>query len=112
MSLTNFYRRFIKRFSHIAASLNDMLKKSELTKKHDFKKRKRRNRSRFRSRVSDASNDFLTSATYKTFQCLRDAFLEASVLRHFDSSRHLRIETDASNKTVSAILSQQNDEEH
>ncbi len=37
---------------------------------------------------------------------MRQAFLEAPILNHFDSERHIRIETDASGYTIGGVLSQ------
>ncbi len=37
---------------------------------------------------------------------MRQAFLEAPILNHFDPERHIRIETDASGYTIGGVLSQ------
>ncbi len=37
---------------------------------------------------------------------MRQAFLEAPILNHFDSERHIRIETDALGYAISRVLSQ------
>ena len=112
LGLANFYRRFIRNFSKIAEPLIAMLKGSAEQRKHGFKKRKRDVRSRSRSREPGAPNNFLTPAAYEAFKRLRNAFLKAPVLRHFDPSKLIRVETDASDKAIGGILCQQNDEGH
>ena len=42
----------------------------------------------------------------KTFTKLRQAFIEALILNHFDPDRHIKIETDVSGYTIDKILSQ------
>ncbi len=49
---------------------------------------------------------FLTFKARKAFTKLRQAFVEAPILNHFDSERHIRIETDASGYTIDGIFSQ------
>ena len=45
----------------------------------------------------------------EVFQRLREAFATAPVLRHFDSKKQIRIETDASGFALAGIISQQDD---
>ena len=49
---------------------------------------------------------FLTLNARQAFTQLRQAFTEASILRHFDPERHIQIETDASSYAISGVLSQ------
>ena len=49
---------------------------------------------------------FLTPKARKAFIKLRQAFVKALILNHFNSKRHIRIETDASDYTIGGILSQ------
>ncbi len=56
--------------------------------------------------LSSHSGSFFTSETRKAFTKLRLAFVKASILNHFDPERHIQIETDASDYTISGILSQ------
>ncbi len=49
---------------------------------------------------------FLTADTKKTFTELRQAFVEAPILNHFDPECHIRIETDAFGYAIGGILSQ------
>ncbi len=56
--------------------------------------------------LSSQSGSFLTSEAKKAFTELRQAFVEAPILNHFDPERHIRIETDVSGYAISGILSQ------
>jgi hypothetical protein len=47
----------------------------------------------------------------QAFNQLRDVFMRASILRHFDSERHIHIEINAFNYAVVSILSQSDDED-
>ena len=51
-------------------------------------------------------SDFLTPGAKLAFTELRQAFLKAPILHHFDPERHIRIETDASGYAISGVLSQ------
>ncbi len=52
------------------------------------------------------SGSFFTADARRAFTKLRQAFLKASILNHFDPERYIRIETDTSSYTISGILSQ------
>ncbi len=52
------------------------------------------------------SGSFLTPKARKVFTKLRQAFVEAPILNHFDPERHIRIETDVSGYAIGGILSQ------
>ena len=86
LGFIQFYRRFIKNFSKIAAPL------SELTKKE-----------------KQANFEF-TSSAKAAMQQLKDAFGEAPILVHFDPQAPTRVETDASNFAIGAILAQKQGE--
>ena len=49
---------------------------------------------------------FLTSRAKKAFTELRQAFIKTPILHHFDSERHIRVETDASGYAIGEVLSQ------
>ena len=51
-------------------------------------------------------SDFLTPGAKLAFTELRQAFLKAPILHHFDPERHIWIETDASGYAIGGILSQ------
>ena len=49
---------------------------------------------------------FLTSGARKAFTKLRQAFVKALILHHFDPERHFRVETNVSGYTIVGVLSQ------
>ena len=51
-------------------------------------------------------SDFLTPGAKLAFAELRQAFVKAPILHHFDPERHIRIETDASGYAIGGVLSQ------
>ena len=51
-------------------------------------------------------SDFLTPGAKLAFTELRQAFLKALILYHFDPERHIWIETDASSYAIGGVLSQ------
>ncbi len=56
-------------------------------------------------------SSFIWSSEVKqAFNQLRDVFIRTSILRHFDSERHIHIEINAFNYAVASILSQSDDE--
>ena len=111
LGLCNFYRRFIKGFSKLALPLTSMLKGS--TELHKKGSKRKRNRSRSRSRSRERlPNEFLTPEAFEAFKRLRKAFMEASILQHFDPARPIRVETDASDKAIGGILCQPDDKGH
>ena len=48
----------------------------------------------------------MTDEVRKVFKRLKNTFSSMSVLQHFDSSKPIRIETDASGFAIMSILSQ------
>ena len=59
-----------------------------------------------RPRNLGQSRMFFTVDTRMTFTKLRQAFVEASILNHFDSKRHIQIEINALDYVIGRILSQ------
>ncbi len=51
------------------------------------------------------SGSFLITDTMMACTKLRQAFVEAPILNHFDPERYIQIETDASSYTIGGILS-------
>ena len=49
---------------------------------------------------------FLTSGARKAFIELRQAFIKAPIIHHFDLERHIRVETDVSGYPIGGVLSQ------
>jgi hypothetical protein len=84
VGFANFYRRFIRGFSDLVAPLINLTKKGV-----DFK---------------------WNTDCQEAFNKLKLAFTSAPILRHFDSSREIFIETDASDYVSAGILSQKDDE--
>ena len=78
MGFANFYRRFIEGFSKIAKSLTDLTKKS--VKWH------------------------WTPACNAAFEHLKERFTTGPILTHFDETRLTKLETDASDFALEAIL--------
>ena len=58
------------------------------------------------SKSKKTESGFLTSGARKAFTELRQAFIKAPILHHFDPERHIRVETDASGYAIGGILSQ------
>ena len=56
--------------------------------------------------VSHAVSNYLTPAAKKAFDQLRQAFIEAPILQHFDPEQYIRVETDASGYAIGGVLSQ------
>ena len=50
-------------------------------------------------------SSFLTPDARRAFTQLRQAFTETLILRHFNSERYIRIETDAFGYTIGGVLS-------
>jgi hypothetical protein len=81
LGFANFYRRFIRNYSKLAAPLFRLV-----------------------------NGDFLwNNECQQVFDSLRSAFTSAPILVHFDPSRPCIVETDASDFVVAAILSQRDD---
>ena len=51
-------------------------------------------------------SNYLTLDAKKTFDQLRQAFIEAFILQHFDPERYIRVETDAYGHAIGGMLSQ------
>ncbi len=87
----NFYWCFIHHYFQIAESLTKLLRNS----------------------VKDVkiSSFIWLNEVKQTFNQLRDVFMRASILRHFDSEWHIHIKIDAFNYAVASILFQSDDED-
>jgi hypothetical protein len=84
LGLANFYRRFIRNFSKVAAPITALLRKNR----------------KFR----------WTTEAQAAFDSLRTSFITASILRHFDPSLPTVLEADASDYAVGAVISQRDPE--
>ena len=90
LGFANFYQRFIQGFSKIVTPLTSML---EITSDRTLHKA--------------ADNfSFLTPKAKLAFFRLRQAFIEAPILHHFDPERYIQIEIDVSGYAIGGILSQ------
>ena len=65
-------------------------------KNHDFPK----------SRPKEAETGFFTPEAKLVFTQLRQVFVKASILQHFDPESYIRIETDASGYAIGDVLCQ------
>ncbi len=81
LGFANFYRRFIRNFSTVAAPMTSMLKRG-------------------RQRL------MWTPAAIAAFQKLKERFTTAPILHHPDPEREFTVEVDASSTGIGAILSQ------
>ena len=90
IGFANYYRRFIRYFSKIAAPLNKLtegVKSGAKSQKRD-----------------EAKHVTFNAEALQSFNSLRLAFTTAPVLRYFDPLRPIRVETDASGYALSGIL--------
>ena len=49
---------------------------------------------------------FLTSGARRVFAKLRQAFIKAPILHHFDPEHHIRVETDVSGYIIGGVFNQ------
>ena len=82
LGFTNFYRRFIRSYSRVVGALTDLLKAKT---PRPFR---------------------LTPDAIAAFKELKYRFTHAPILRHFDPSKRIIVETDASAFAIGGILSQ------
>lgn len=54
----------------------------------------------------------LNATESMAFRQLKASFQSASLLHHFDPEKHIRLETDTSNKGMGGVLSQPDSEGH
>ncbi len=80
LGFANFYRRFIEAYSKVVSPITDLLKHQD---------------------------QFVWGPeAQRAFERLKEMFFSAPVMRHFDPSLRMRLETDASQYGLSGILSQ------
>ena len=92
LGFVNFYRRFVHHYSDIVAPLTGLLKGSKERKK---------------------SGPFeWPEAAELAFRQLKGIFTSTPLVHHYDPAKKVRLETDASNFEVAAIMTQQNEYEH
>ena len=83
LGFANFYRRFIKTYSKIVTPITMLLKKNSVFK--------------------------WTEAAQEAFERLKTAFSTGPILRHFDRSKPVVLETDASDFALGGVLSQRDE---
>ena len=83
----------IKRKNQAKTTKSKILVKS---KNHDFPK----------SRTEKTETGFLTPKARLAFIQLRQAFVEAPILHHYDPESHIWIKTDASGYAIGGVLNQ------
>ncbi|SLM34472.1 gag polymerase env [Lasallia pustulata] len=98
LGFANFFRRFIKNYSRIAAPLLNLLKTGKNKKEIGIKVRQ----------TNVVPPPFpLSKIVLEAFKALKEAFTSAPLLRYFDKNKPMRVETDASAFTIGGILMQQ-----
>jgi hypothetical protein len=83
LGLANFYRRFIKDFSRLAAPLMRLLTKERMAKRFQWDK-----------------------GAERAFNFLKEAFTTAPILRHFNPTCPTVLESDACDHALGAVVSQ------
>ena len=58
------------------------------------------------SKSNKTESGFLTPGARKAFTKLRQAFIVAPILHHFDPERHIRVKTDVSGYAIGEVFSQ------
>ena len=91
LGFANYYRSFIKSFSHITRPLTHLLRKDVL-KQYAV--------------TSDTQHFTLPADAIQAFETLKQAFCTSPILAHWDPSLPTVLETDASSFAIGAILSQ------
>ncbi len=86
-------------------SFKGQLKGQETAKSKNWIRAEKSEASRAKD-FSSQSGSFLTSKARKTFTNLKQEFVEAPILNHFDPECHIRIETDTSSYAIGEIFSQ------
>lgn len=90
LGFANFYRRFIHQFSKVSRALSDLLKGGKS--------------GRFTGPFQ------MTGAAREAFDTLKTSFTSAPMLAHYDPTKRVRLETDASGFALAAVLSQPDSE--
>ncbi|SLM36296.1 gag polymerase env [Lasallia pustulata] len=101
LGFVNFFRRFIKNYSQIAAPLLNLLKTGNNKKEIGVKVRQ----------VNIVPALFpLSKTALEMFKALKEAFKSTPLLRYFDENKPMRVETDASAFTIGRILTKKDTE--
>ena len=97
LGFTNFYRRFIKDYLKITAPLINLIKTNS-------------------SKLKNPSINILfllvlNSIEKKAFKALKEVFIKAPILTHFNPDREIQIEIDASDYITARVLSQKDNKD-
>jgi hypothetical protein len=90
IGMTSYYRRFIQNFAHIASPLNELTSGNK----------------------SKGEKIEWNNACEEAFQTLKSEMINAPILRVYDPTRPVVIETDASQFAIGAALLQSNEKEN
>ncbi|SLM33751.1 gag polymerase env [Lasallia pustulata] len=113
LGFANFFRRFIRNYSRIAAPLLNLLKTGKDKKKMGIEVRQTNvvpknvvPENIVPENVVPAPFP-LSKAAMEAFKALKEAFTSAPLLRYFDENKPMRVETEASAFAIGRILTQQ-----
>ena len=98
LGFANFFWRFIKNYSQIAAPLLNLLRMGRNKKEIGVKVQQ--------TNVVPASFP-LSKTALEAFKALKEAFMNAPLLRYFNANKLMRVETDTSAFAIGRILTQQ-----
>jgi hypothetical protein len=95
LGFANYYRRFIKGFSRVAAPLHLLTQRPEGSARGGHQQRK-----------EESVPITLSNEAKESFRKLKDSFTRGPLLVHFNPQLKTKVETDASGFAISGILSQ------
>ena len=107
LGFANFFCRFIRNYSQIAAPLLNLLKTGKDKKKTGIEVRQTNVVPKNVVPKNVVPAPFpLSEAAMEAFKALKEAFTSAPLLRYFDENKPMRVETDASAFAIGGILTQ------
>ena len=104
LGFANFYRRFIRGYFCIVGSMIIHLKIKSV--KNSVQGQSGSEETEMRQGSQVLKFFVLSTETRLAFKNLKQTFLVASILHHFDQKHSIRVETDASGFAISGILTQ------
>ena len=120
LGFANFYRRFIREYSRVSAPLTDMTRGANRPKQRVAKFARNRPAAPQPELAAERHSGLdametkaftLTEEARTAFSKLKEAFLTAPLLAHYNPEWETQLETDASGFAISGILSQLNPQE-
>ena len=107
LGFANFFCRFIRNYSQIAAPLLNLLKTGKDKKKTGIEVQQTNVVPKNVVPKNVVPAPFpLSKAAMEAFKALKEAFTSAPLLRYFDENKPMRVETDASAFAIGGILTQ------